>query len=82
MSIYTFVKLKLADRAVAIWQYGTCIAHRKTSRFMFLLFSLNGYFVEVRYDSQGSTIQKIIPFHSLKLVEPYLNEIDISAEIS
>jgi len=81
MSIYDFIKLNEADQAEAVWN-GTFIADRVETDTKFLLYNLGSFFVEVSYLSKENKIGKLTPFKTKRLLEPYLDDIQLNLDES
>lgn len=75
--ICDFIKLSYHDRASETWERGIFITDRINDTHKFLLFSLDDFFVEVVYCNQGYKIEDVKAFNSTKLIELYLENINI-----
>lgn len=81
MNIYEFIKLNDTDKGIAICD-GDFLSVRVTFEFRYALYSLGDFFVEVVYDPNKNKLVSFRPFRTRTLLEPYLNEIDISGLIN
>jgi hypothetical protein len=48
----------------------------------YIVYVVNAFYVEVRYDAQENTVESIRAFSSTMPLEPYLSGIDISGAVS
>ncbi len=77
MTLYEFNTLPMDGKANAVWN-GTFIMHRQKSGSKYSLYSISGFFVEVSYDHIKNEITNFRSFRTKRLLENYLNEIDIT----
>lgn len=77
MTLYDFIKMKESDQAEAVWQ-GVFIENRETKEYRILLYAIDEFYVEVFYDNITNEIKRFRPFTTLKLLEPYLDKIDMN----
>jgi len=80
MNIYEFIKLSDTDKGVAIWD-GEFLAVRFSNDHKYALYHLGDFFVEVEYNPKKNKLISMRAFKTKKLLEPYLNMIDISGFI-
>jgi len=81
MNLYDFIKLNEAEQAEAVWN-GTFIADRVDSEARYLLYNLGSFFVEVSYLPKENKIDKLRPFKTKTLLEPYLDSIHLNLDES
>ena len=77
MNIYEFIKLNDIEKGAAIWD-GDFLAVRMANDHRYALYHLGEFFVEVQYDPKKNKLISIRPFKTRKLLEAYVDMIDIS----
>ena len=77
MNIYEFIKLADADKAAAIWN-GEFLAVRFSNDHKYALYHLGDFFVKVEYNPKENKLISIRPFKTRKLLEAYVNMIDLN----
>ena len=78
IGIYGFIGLSLDEQANYTWQVGTFLHSRKGAGFNSNLYGVEDFYVEVHYDTERNAIVQIMPFNSPDLLQPYLEQIDLS----
>lgn len=79
MGIYGFIRLSMNERADVTWERGTFLMSRAASDGVtFNLYAVEDFYVEVAYCHEYNTIVDVSPFASLHLLDPYLQQIDLS----
>lgn len=79
MTLYQYKRLTEADQFDVLWNYGEFLLHRETSLFKFILYQVDGFYVEVRYEVAKNEIVGLRSFFSTSNLDPYLEQIDCSA---
>ena len=78
MTLYEFKLLSKQEQASTTWEKGVFLSSRKGSGFAVSLYQVDGFYVEVYYNSTENKIESIKSFTTTTLLEPYLSSIDIS----
>jgi hypothetical protein len=76
LTLYQFKALSGFEQAEAVWT-GTLLAHREEGFFRILLYQVDSFYVEVYYHKAGNVLSSFRPFTTTKLLEPYLQDINI-----
>jgi hypothetical protein len=79
VTLYQFKVLELNEQAQAVWEHGEHVATRMTAKYKILLWVVNEFYVEMFYNYHDNKIEKIRSFRNPEIIEPYLNQIDISS---
>ncbi len=81
MTVYQYNSLTESQKVETLWLHGDLIADRPhpLEEKQFLLYSLFNFHVEVEYNRSENTIEGVRSFFSVSPLEPYLENIDISA---
>ncbi len=77
MELYEFSLLPINDRANTLWQNGEFIINVKENTSSYNLYSLFGYFVEVKLSEENQIID-IRPFKKGEILDKYLDFIDLT----
>ena len=77
MTLYEFNALATDEKALIVWN-GTFIMHREQTGKKYALYSIDNFFVEVCYDPLKNEINSFQSFRTKRLLDNYLNEIDIA----
>ena len=78
VSSFTFEQLPIAEKAKLISMNGEYIDNRKHKNFKLNLYSIYGYFVEIWYNEDLTEIKKIEVVKSNKVIDVYIDKIDLS----
>lgn len=70
------------DQEDLLWRRGVELAGRKDELFHYLLYQLDGFYLEVKYTMPQGKIKEIICFEDMALIEIYLEQIPINAVFS
>ena len=76
MTYYDFIALNEIDQANAVWR-GVYLVNRFEKPFIYQLYSLGSFFVEVTYNPKINEVTHLEPFTTSKLLEPYINRISL-----
>lgn len=77
MTMYEFNLLSEDEKVDLLYHEGTYLAKRKKHNLTLVLYQLEDFYVEVHYNKYRYLINDIRYFHSLELLNPYLEQIDI-----
>ncbi|WP_207536296.1 hypothetical protein [Desertivirga arenae] len=77
MTLYEYLQLNDLDQTNAIWDQGRFLAHRKEELNDYALYELGDFFVEVTYSNNANKILTFKPFKTMRLLEPYWNQVNI-----
>ena len=67
-----FTSLDTEDQLNALYFEGSVLANRYEDEFIFLLYSLGSFYVEIRHDAYTNRILQVSAFKSTDKLEPYL----------
>ncbi len=67
-----FTNLDTEDQLNALYFEGSVLANRYEDEFIFLLYSLDSFYVEIRHDAYTNRILQVSAFKSTDKLEPYL----------
>jgi hypothetical protein len=77
IGLYEYNLLSTDEKAQTLWDLGEFIVSRKSKTNSANLYSISDFFVEVNYDNDKNEIVDLRSFKSNKLLEPYLDYIDL-----
>lgn len=77
MDFYAFNFLPKDERATLVWQQGRFLAIRFDMGCSVVLYHMPNFFAEVWYSPEGNQIALVHGFESKKLLEPYLDIINL-----
>lgn len=79
MTLYQYKLLETNQQAEVLWNDGEFVADRMGDKYNYLLYQLYNFYVEVQYNTEKNSIEKIKSFSSTgEPLAPYLSEIQIS----
>jgi hypothetical protein len=67
-----FTSLDQEDQLNALYFEGSILANRYEDEFVYLLYSLDSFYVEIRHDAYTNRILEIEAFKSIDRLDPYL----------
>lgn len=67
-----FTNLETDDQLNALYFEGSILANRYEDEFIYLLYSLGSFYVEVRHNAYTNQILQVSAFKSTDRLEPYL----------
>ena len=76
MTLYEFIELNEINKEIAVWN-GVYLVNRFEKPFIYQLYSLGSFFVEVTYNPKINEVTHLEPFTASKLLEPYINQISL-----
>ena len=77
MTLYQFKALDENKQYDALWNKGVFIAGRVTEEHKLLLYQLEGFYIEVKYDGDMNKIVGLRSFIIVGQLEPYLKNIPL-----
>jgi hypothetical protein len=72
MTTSYFTNLDTEDQLNALYFEGSILANRYEDEFIYLLYSLDCFYVEVRHDAYTNRILQVTAFKSTDKLDPYL----------
>ena len=77
MNLSDFILLSLEQKGRVALHKGVLVAKRSTSSHLIFLFQINKFYVEMFCSLESKTIEEIRMFDATKLLNPYLETIQI-----
>lgn len=77
LGLYQYNVLDQDSKASMLWEHGKFLMNRFEGDFKINLYNLFDFSVEVWYQSELNSIEKIRTFKSLDALEPYLERISL-----
>jgi hypothetical protein len=77
MLIHIFLSLAIFDRAEYVRRNGVYLMCRLEDIYLYKLFEMDGYFVEIKFNYKEDYIQSVEAFHSTEKLLPFLNHVDV-----
>jgi len=78
MTLYEFKLLNEDEQASMLWDIGVFLIERQDQIFRYVLYQIDGFYVEVWYHKDLNAIQSLKSFSSTRQLEPYLSKIKIN----
>ena len=78
MTLYQLNVLDEQSRYQVLWDQGVHIAERVTTEYTLILYQIDGFYVEVKYNQKTNKIEGLRSFGSINRLEPYLGSIEIN----
>lgn len=78
MLINYFLSLAIYDRAMFVKENGIFLMSRKGDKFIYNLYELFGYYVEIRFNHKENKTEFVKIFNDTDKLSLYLNNIDIT----
>jgi hypothetical protein len=75
MILHEFKALPKEGQIEALWHLGIPVSERDDDRFLYVLFCLDSFYVELKY--YGDLLINLYAFKNTEPLEPYLNSIGI-----
>ena len=82
MTLYQFKTLEKGHKLETLCKDGVRLMERTVGHYMITLYQIEYFYVEVYFDAQLMEITKLHAFNTTLLLEPYLEQMDISFLIS
>ena len=79
MTFNEFKYLNEVDQEYLLWRSGVELARKKNGIFHYILYQVDGFYMEVKYTMPKRTIIHIACFEDLEYIETYLQAIDINS---
>lgn len=70
-----FHQLSRARQYELVCEFGTYLGSRTVENVTFVLYDLDGFFIEVKYDGATDRLPQLIAFATTRRLEPYLRAI-------
>ena len=77
MHFFDFILLREDEQLEMLWYNGEQIGRRKQNEFLILLYQVEGFYVEVYYNTKYREIEKYLSFECTDKLEPYIRDIDL-----
>lgn len=77
MTLYQFNLFNETQQAEILWDKGVHLSERKDHIFTYVLYQIDGFYVEVWYHREFNAIQRFRSFSSLNQLDPYLKQVRI-----
>ncbi len=77
MTLYQFKALDEEEQYNTLWNKGVFVAGRITEEHKFLLYQLEAFYIEVKYDGDLNKILGLRSFKNVSQLEPYLKNIPL-----
>jgi len=77
MTLYQFKTLDEEEQYNTVWNNGVFIAVRISKEDKFLLYQIDGFYVELKYDVNINKIVELRSFGNVSRLEPYLINIPL-----
>ncbi len=78
MHFFDFVLLRENEQLEMLWYNGEQIGRRKDKEFLILLYQVEGFYVEVFYNTKYKEIEKYLSFECTDKLEPYIHDMDLA----
>jgi hypothetical protein len=83
LNLLEFIALPVSNQQRYVAKNCVYLSYRNQSETVWVYLYCGGrFFIEVWYDEEQSEIVRLRPFTSLKLLEPYLQQIDVRSDLS
>jgi hypothetical protein len=73
MALYQFKLLKEQEQYSTTWEKGVLIDARMTDEYKFLLYKIDEFYVEIKYNGDTNRIEGLKSFNSVMPLKDYLN---------
>lgn len=77
MTLYEYYQLSQREQLDLLYKEGVFLMKRRENDKTMVLYQLESFYIEIIYKKYRSVIQKMRCFHSVDLLTPYLEEIDV-----
>lgn len=71
MSIHDFKSMSMNEQAKTAWEKGVHLMSREAGRAKYILYQVEGLYVEFQYTTAGNTLTGIKSFLNPDLLDPY-----------
>ena len=79
MTFNQFKYLSEDDQESILWKKGVELARKHDSFYHYILFQVDGFYMEIQYTFPERAIVRIMCFEDTALLEPYLRNINIDS---
>jgi len=73
MTLYQFKLLKEQEQYNTVWERGVLIDARMADGYKFLLYKMDSFYVEIKYNAEKNNIEGLRSFSSVMPLMDYLN---------
>jgi hypothetical protein len=77
MRIYDFKAMSIHKQYKVLSELGIYLVDRIAGGYKFILYQIDTFYVEVKYNSLADEVMTIKTFLNTKLLDPYLNQIQL-----
>jgi hypothetical protein len=77
MTFNQFRYLSEDDQERILWKKGVELSRNEINGFHYILFQVDGFYMEVKYTLPLRSIIEIVCFEDVELLDPYLKKINI-----
>jgi hypothetical protein len=78
MTLYQFNSLDENEKHQLVWNEGVLLASREDNELKYLLYQVDSFYVELKYDVCSNEIKPCKSFVSTNFLEPYLTQINLN----
>ena len=78
MTLYQYNSLDELEQSEVLWEHGVHIGERDDNTFRYVLYSLDSFYIELKYNRELNVINGSRSFSSTSQLEPYFPNIDIT----
>ena len=79
MTFNQFKYLSEDDQELILWRKGVEIARNADAIYHYILYQVDGFYLEVQYVMPERTIMQIACFEDVDFLEPYLRKINVES---
>lgn len=76
MKLNDFFRLSIDEQVETVSQ-GDFLGEREAKPYVIFLFNIDNFYAEVFYDEIKNKITRVKPFKTVRILEPYLESVDI-----
>ncbi len=77
MTLKEFRLLDRDDQYILLWEKASPVAEREDDQFKYILYQLDGFYIEIAMPVDGDLTESIRSFSKQRRLQPYLDAIDI-----
>lgn len=81
MKLNDFFRLSIDEQVETVSQ-GDFLGEREAKPYVIFLFNIDNFYAEVFYDEIKHKITRVKPFKTIRILEPYLENVDIDKMLS
>lgn len=79
MTLKEFTELLTQEQLNRVLEIGVLVGHREDADCEMFLYQMHAFYVEVSYHKEDGRLLHIMPFEHHLLLDPYLDQIDLSS---